>query len=135
MPPARKGYAGTMILYKEGMEAKKSYPRIGAPDTMDDEGRLLTLEFDDFYFVNVYTPNAGDGLKRLKERQEWDIQYANYLSRSLPVVILMWHMRKSTSQIRREIICRQVLQMRRERGLQISCQRDSWTPSAIFMGM
>ena len=80
MPPARKGYAGTMILYKEGMEAKKSCPRIGAPDTMDDEGRLLTLEFDDFYFVNVYTPNAGDGLKRLKERQEWDIQYANYLS-------------------------------------------------------
>ncbi len=55
MPPARKGYAGTMILYKEGMEAKKSCPRIGAPDTMDDEGRLLTLEFDDFYFVNVYT--------------------------------------------------------------------------------
>ena len=75
-----EGYAGTMILYKAGMEAKKSCPRIGAPDTMDDEGRLLTLEFDDFYFVNVYTPNAGDGLKRLKERQEWDIQYANYLS-------------------------------------------------------
>lgn len=80
LPPARKGYAGTMVLYKSGFETRKSSPRIGAPDTMDDEGRLLTIEFEDFYFVNVYTPNAGDGLKRLKDRQEWDIQYANYLS-------------------------------------------------------
>lgn len=80
VPPARKGYAGTMVLYKKGMEAKQQTPRIEAPDTMDDEGRLLTIEFEDFYFVNVYTPNAGDGLKRLKERQEWDIRYAEYLS-------------------------------------------------------
>ena len=35
-PPARKGYAGTMILYKEGMEVEKIVPRIGAPGTMDD---------------------------------------------------------------------------------------------------
>ena len=81
VPPAKKGYAGTMILYKEEMQAVKDAPKIGAPDTMDDEGRLLTLEFDDFYFVNVYTPNAGDGLKRLKERQEWDKCYTAYLSR------------------------------------------------------
>lgn len=80
MPPARKGYAGTMVLYKKGMEGQKSVPRIEAPDTMDDEGRLITIEFEDFYFVNVYTPNAGDGLKRLKERQEWDKQYAGYLA-------------------------------------------------------
>lgn len=78
-PPARKGYAGTMILYKEEMAASHEVPKIGAPDTMDDEGRLLTLEFDDFYFVNVYTPNAGDGLKRLSERQTWDALYADYL--------------------------------------------------------
>ena len=79
-PPARKGYAGTMILFKEGMKIEKEVPRIGAPDTMDDEGRLLGLETDDFYFVNVYTPNAGDGLKRLPERQEWDKCYADYLA-------------------------------------------------------
>ena len=78
-PPARKGYAGTMILYKNQMQAKETVPEIGAPDTMDQEGRLLTLEFDDFYFVNVYTPNAGDGLKRLTQRQEWDKLYADYL--------------------------------------------------------
>lgn len=80
LPPARKGYAGTMVLYRKGMEASVSVPRIGAPDIMDDEGRLLTVEFKNFYFVNVYTPNAGDGLKRLAERQKWDVAYADYLS-------------------------------------------------------
>ena len=81
VPPAKKGYAGTMVLYKKSLEAKESFPKIGAPDTMDDEGRLLTIDFGKFYFVNVYTPNAGDGLKRLPERQEWDKCYAEYLSK------------------------------------------------------
>lgn len=80
VPPAKKGYAGTMILYKEGLKAEKIVPKLGAPDTMDDEGRLIALEFDNFYFVNVYTPNSGDGLKRLKERQIWDSLYADYIS-------------------------------------------------------
>lgn len=86
---ARKGYAGTMILYKEGLEAVESHPVINAPDTMDREGRLLTLEFENFYFVNVYTPNAGDGLKRLADRQIWDQCYADYLQtldQSKPVI-------------------------------------------------
>ena len=79
-PPARKGYAGTMILCREGLQAEEIVPRIGAPDTMDSEGRLLVLETDQFYFVNVYTPNAGDGLRRLGDRQEWDRRYADYLA-------------------------------------------------------
>lgn len=88
-PPAKKSYAGTMILYKKGMSAGAIMPKLGAPDTMDLEGRLLTLEFDDFYFVNVYTPNAGDGLKRLADRQKWDVLYADYLKQldaSKPVI-------------------------------------------------
>ena len=88
-PPARKGYAGTMILTREGMEGQRIVPQLGAPDTMDQEGRLLALEFENFYFVNVYTPNAGDGLKRLSERQEWDKLYADYLAQldqSKPVI-------------------------------------------------
>lgn len=88
-PPARKGYAGTMILYKEGMKADISVPKLNAPDTMDAEGRILTLETDAFYFVNVYTPNAGDGLKRLSERQSWDKLFASYLAdldKSKPVI-------------------------------------------------
>ena len=78
--PARKGYAGTMFLYKNHLDPLVSYPEIGAPSTMDLEGRIITLEFEDFYLTQVYTPNAGDGLNRLGDRQAWDIQYAEYLS-------------------------------------------------------
>lgn len=79
--PARKGYAGTMFLYKNTLpEPIVTYPEINAPSTMDSEGRIITLEFSDFFVTQVYTPNAGDGLKRLAERQEWDIRYAEYLS-------------------------------------------------------
>ena len=71
--PARKGYAGTMFLYK-----KELTPTVTS--TMDVEGRIITLEFDDFFVTQVYTPNAGDGLKRLEERQIWDAKYADYLA-------------------------------------------------------
>ncbi len=87
--PARKGYAGTMALYKKGLSVQADYPSIQAPDTMDWEGRLITLELPDFYFNLVYTPNAGDGLRRLAERQIWDKKYADYLSsldRTKPVI-------------------------------------------------
>ena len=79
VPPARKGYAGTMFIIRDGIEFTRRVPSLGAPDTMDQEGRILTLELENFFFVNVYTPNAGDGLKRLSERQEWDKLYAEYL--------------------------------------------------------
>jgi len=77
--PARKGYAGTMFLYKNHLSPEVTYPEIGAPDTMDLEGRIITLEFDQFYLTQVYTPNAGDGLTRLEDRQIWDRKYADYL--------------------------------------------------------
>lgn len=78
--PARKGYAGTMFLYKKDLNPSVTYPVIGAPGTMDYEGRIITLEFEDFFLTQVYTPNAGDGLNRLEERQIWDIKYAEYLA-------------------------------------------------------
>ena len=78
--PARKGYAGTMFLYKKDLKPSVTYPTLDAPSTMDAEGRIITLEFDDFYLTQVYTPNAGDGLSRLEERQIWDIKYADYLA-------------------------------------------------------
>jgi len=77
--PARKGYAGTMFLYKNSLKPIVSFPKIGAPGAMDFEGRIITLEFDDFYLTQVYTPNAGERLERLKDRQVWDIKYADYL--------------------------------------------------------
>lgn len=87
--PARKGYAGTMFLYKDYLMPIITYPKIGAPDTMDYEGRIITLEFGSFYLTQVYTPNAGEGLERLKDRQIWDKKFADYLSeldRKKPVI-------------------------------------------------
>ncbi|MGT2784352.1 exodeoxyribonuclease III [Streptococcus merionis] len=78
--PARKGYAGTMFLYKKELTPVITYPEIGAPTTMDVEGRIITLEFDNCFVTQVYTPNAGDGLRRLAERQIWDEKYADYLA-------------------------------------------------------
>lgn len=78
--PARKGYAGTLFLYKNGLTPTITFPEIGAPTTMDSEGRIITLEFEDFFVTQVYTPNAGDGLKRLADRQIWDEKYADYLA-------------------------------------------------------
>lgn len=77
--PARKGYAGTMFLYKNHLRPEVTYPRIDAPGTMDDEGRMMTLEFEDFYITQVYTPNAGSQLVRLDDRQIWDEKYAAYV--------------------------------------------------------
>ena len=77
--PARKSYAGTMFLYKNTLSPIVTYPEIGAPDTMDMEGRMITLEFDDCYVTQVYTPNAGSKLVRLPERQLWDEKYREYL--------------------------------------------------------
>ena len=88
--PARKSYAGTMYLYKEELQPEVTYPSIGSPGTLDSEGRIITLEFDDFYITQVYTPNAGDALKRLEERQIWDERYADYieeLERNKPVFV------------------------------------------------
>ncbi|WP_203261761.1 exodeoxyribonuclease III [Streptococcus uberis] len=87
--PARKGYAGTLFLYRNTLNPVVTFPEIGAPDPMDAEGRIITLEFDDFYVTQVYTPNAGDQLRRLSERQKWDIKYAEYLvslDRNKPVL-------------------------------------------------
>jgi exodeoxyribonuclease-3 len=78
--PARKGYAGTMFMIKEALEPVVTFPKIGAPGTMDAEGRIITLEFDRFYVTQVYTPNAGDNLVRLDDRQIWDMKYADYLA-------------------------------------------------------
>lgn len=79
--PARKGYAGTMYLYLQQYAPVVTYPKIGAPAPMDDEGRIITLEFPDFFVTEVYTPNSGNGLKRLAERQVWDDRYREYLQK------------------------------------------------------
>ncbi|MGC9327160.1 MAG: exodeoxyribonuclease III, partial [Candidatus Hinthialibacter sp.] len=86
-PAERKGYSGTAVFTKiEPIQA--SFGK-GAP-RHDAEGRVITLEYDDFFLVNVYTPNAGRKLERLAYRsQEWDpafLQYVKTLEQSKPVV-------------------------------------------------
>lgn len=72
----RKGYSGTAIFTKHEPIAT-SYG-IGVPEH-DTEGRVITLEYPDFYMVNVYTPNSQDGLKRLDYRMCWEDAFRAYL--------------------------------------------------------
>jgi exodeoxyribonuclease III len=74
----KKGYSGTAILTKT---APLTVSRgIGSPEH-DSEGRVLCLEFQEFYLVNVYVPNSGNELKRLGYRQDWDLAFFNYLKK------------------------------------------------------
>ena len=73
----KKGYSGTAVFTKEepisvflGMDKAEH----------DTEGRLITLEFEKFYFVCCYTPNAQDGLKRIDYRMKWEDDLREYLS-------------------------------------------------------
>ena len=89
--PARKGYAGTLFLYKKELNPIITFPEIGAPTTMDCEGRMITLELDDLFVTQVYTPNAGNELARLADRQILDEKYADYLAQldqTKPVVAM-----------------------------------------------
>ena len=72
----KKGYSGTAVFAKN----EASSVTYGLPDEKHNtEGRLITLEYDKFYFVNCYTPNAQDGLKRLDYRMEWENALRAYL--------------------------------------------------------
>lgn len=73
----KKGYSGVAVIAKK--EALSFTRGMGMPGH-DDEGRIITLEYNDFYLVNGYIPNSGDGLKRLDYRAEWDVCLKNYLS-------------------------------------------------------
>lgn len=81
----RKGYSGTMIFSKK--EPRSVRYGLGI-DQHDTEGRVITLEFDTYYLITVYTPNSGDGLKRLSYRMEWDQTFASYI-RSLDKPVLV----------------------------------------------
>ncbi|GAA0091885.1 exodeoxyribonuclease [Paraclostridium bifermentans] len=74
----KKGYSGTAIFSKnKALDVKYG---IGIEEH-DNEGRVITLEFEDFYFVTVYTPNSQQGLKRLEYRMQWEDDFRDYLNR------------------------------------------------------
>ncbi len=83
----RKGYSGTAIYTRT--EASDVKYGIGI-DKHDREGRVITLDMDDFYLVNVYTPNSQAELTRLDYRIEWEEAFRNYLcglDRVKPVIV------------------------------------------------
>ncbi len=72
----RKGYSGTAVFSRR--EPLNVTYGMGIP-AHDDEGRLITLEFEEFYFVCCYTPNAQNELKRIDYRMEWEDSLRAYL--------------------------------------------------------
>ncbi|NLF29295.1 MAG: exodeoxyribonuclease III [Planctomycetes bacterium] len=86
-PARKKGYAGTLTLTRR--EPRSVSRGLGRAE-LDDEGRVTTLEFDDCFVVNVYTPNSGQTLDRLAWRTEvWDpafLAYVKDLERARPVI-------------------------------------------------
>lgn len=72
----KKGYSGTAILTKIKPLSVRRDIGIAEHDT---EGRVLCLEYESFYLVNVYVPNSGNDLRRLTYRQSWDLAFFSYL--------------------------------------------------------
>ena len=72
----RKGYSGTAVFSKT--EPLSVQMGMGIEEH-DQEGRLITLEFEDFFFVTVYTPNSQEGLKRLDYRMKWEEDFLAFL--------------------------------------------------------
>lgn len=84
---ARKGYSGTAILTKT--KPLEVIYDMGIEEH-DQEGRVITAEFDQFFLVTVYTPNSGAGMKRLDYRAEWDVAFRDHLmalDEKKPVVV------------------------------------------------
>ena len=74
----KKGYSGTAIFTKQKPLSVNYGINI---EEHDNEGRVITLEFEDFYFVTVYTPNSQQELKRLEYRMKWEDDFRNYLKK------------------------------------------------------
>ena len=73
----KKGYSGTAVFTKH-TPLNVYYNDMGIPEH-GSEGRLITLEYEDFYLVCVYTPNAQDELKRIEYRMRWEDDFREYL--------------------------------------------------------
>lgn len=76
-PAERKGYSGTALLYRK--EPKDIRLGIGVED-IDAEGRVITAEYEDFYFITTYVPNAQEELKRIGYRLHFDTELRNYIT-------------------------------------------------------
>lgn len=86
-PAEKKGYSGTLIFTRID-PINVSYGM--GIEEHDKEGRIITLEYDKFYLVTVYTPNAKNDLSRLEYRMKWEDDFKSYLKKlelTKPVVV------------------------------------------------
>lgn len=83
----KKGYSGTAVFTRK-TPLSVQYG-IGIPEH-DTEGRVITLEYPDYYFITVYTPNAQDGLKRLGYRMKWEDDFLSYVKGLDKVKPVIW---------------------------------------------
>ena len=82
----KKGYSGTAIFAKH----KPLNVSTGMPEYTDDEGRLITLEYDSFYLITSYTPNSKEGLARIDYRMDFEDKLRTYicnLEQTKPVIL------------------------------------------------
>ena len=83
----KKGYSGTAVFTRK--EPLNVIYGMGIEEH-DQEGRMITLEFEDFYFICVYVPNSQEGLKRLDYRMKWEDDFRSYileLDKKKPVIV------------------------------------------------
>lgn len=84
----KKGYSGTMIYTRTkpiaefiNFDAWRAIdPNVKIPEGFENEGRIITLEFDEFYFITVYVPNAQRELTRLSYRMDWEDLFRSFIS-------------------------------------------------------
>ena len=82
----KKGYSGTAIFSK----IKPISVLYGDKPLNDNEGRVIALEFENYYLINVYTPNSKRGLERLEGRQTWDKEFLKFLKnleKKKPIIV------------------------------------------------
>ena len=132
----KKGYSGTAIFTKK-KPLTVAYG-IGIEEH-DQEGRVITLEYENFYMVTVYTPNSQSELARLDYRMKWEDDFRAYLKKldeKKPVIMcgdLNVAHREIDLKIQKPIEEMQVLQTKKEANLQNFWKADLQIPSAIFI--
>ncbi len=92
-PAVKKGYSGTLVYTKKkplSVRYSMGVAEYTAEGDRDNEGRVITLEYENFYLVNVYTPNSKNELTRLEYRMTWQDHFKNYLcekDKHKPVIV------------------------------------------------
>ena len=129
----RKGYSGTLTLTKE---KPLSVSKGIGEDVFDSEGRVLNLEFPNFYLVNVYSPNSQDLLRRLDERMVFEDlfrKYLNDLKAKKPVIVC-----GDLNVAHKEIDLKNPSTNRRSAGFPMKSARSSrscWTAASSILSV